>query len=146
MYRFHITVHARSRDVGPGAVYACEGRRVRALCVPPPALAEPLGVTFEAAAAQLALLPRMYVEPDGSFVWVSSSREKAAWQVEGNLYDRAGSLMFVDLGGACPSASFDQLLRCCGWPDTPLMFQLTRQALFLDEHEFRQFAQAVGTG
>ncbi len=146
VYRFHITIHARGRNVGPGDVYTCEGLRVRALRVPPPALSQPLAVTFETAAAQLALLPRMYVEPDGSFVWVSSSRDVASWQVDGNLYDRAGSLMFVDLSGACPPASFDQLLRCCGWPDTQLMFQLTRQALFLDEQEFRRFAQAAGAG
>jgi hypothetical protein len=142
MYRFHITIHARGKQVTAGDVYRVNGRQVRTLGVPHEALGEPLGVSFEEARAALAELPRMYVEPDGSLVWVSSSRDQVRWQVDGVLYDRAGRLSFVDLSGSCPPAPFDDLLRCLGWPETPLMFQLTRQALFLDEAEFRRFAAA----
>jgi hypothetical protein len=81
----------------------------------------------------------MFCEPDGSFVWVSSQGEPA-WQVDGNLYDRNERLLFVDLKGTCPPREFDRLLGALGWPSTALMFQLTREAVFLDEAEFRRHA------
>ncbi len=62
------------------------------------------------------------------------------WQVEGNLFDRAGRLLFADLKGACPDEQLDQLLAALGWPATPLMFQLVREAVFLAEPEFRRYA------
>ena len=140
MYHFQITIHMRGERVGLGDTHRVESHEVRALEVPREALAEPMGVSFEQAASDLARLPRMFVEPDGNLVWVSASQDKPRWQVDGNLYDRAGRLAFVDLSGTCPPKQFDQLLGCLGWPETRLMFQLTRQALFLDESEFRRFA------
>jgi hypothetical protein len=142
VYRFQITIHARGRDVRPGSTCSIAGREFRVQEVPRAALAEPLGIRFEEAAERLEKLPRMYVEPDGSFVWVSSSEADRSWQLDGNLYDRAESLVFVDVSGTCPPGAFDEVLRCFGWPDTPLIFQLTRQALFLDETEFRRFAES----
>jgi hypothetical protein len=140
MYRFHITIHARGTQVTAGETCSVAGQRVRTLCVPHEALGEPMAVSFEEARAALERLPRIYVEPDGSLVWVSSSNETDRWQVDGVLYDRAEHLWFVDLSGSCPPESLDAFLRCLGWPETALMFQLTRQALFLDEAEFRRFA------
>ena len=81
----------------------------------------------------------MYCEPDGSFVWVSSQGEPA-WQVDGNLYDHNERLLFVDLKGTCPPREFDRFLAALGWPRTKLMFQLTREAVFLDEAEFRRLS------
>jgi hypothetical protein len=86
----------------------------------------------------------MLVEPDGSFVWVSSSARKASdqvqWQLDGNLFDRNGRLLMVDVKGSCPEADFDRLLASLGWPVTPVMFELAREAVFLDETSFRQYA------
>lgn len=81
----------------------------------------------------------MYCEPDGSFVWVSPAGEPP-WQVDGVLYDRGGRLLFVDLKGNCPSTEFDRLLGACGWPAAPVLFQLVRQAVFVEETEFRRLA------
>jgi len=140
MYQFHITIHPRGKLVSAGETCAVEGRRVRTLHVPREAFGEPMAVSFEQARAALERLPRIYVEPDGSLVWVSSSNESDRWQLDGVLYDRADHLWFVDLSGSCPPASLDAFLQCLGWPEMPVMFQLTRQALFLDEAEFRGFA------
>lgn len=142
MYRFHTTIHARGEQVTAGETCSVEGKRVRTLRVPKEALGEPMAVSFEEAREALQRLPRIYVEPDGSFVWVSSSNEADRWQVDGVLYDRADQLWFVDLSGSCPPESLDAFLTCLGWPETDVMFQLTRQALFLDEAEFRRFAAA----
>jgi hypothetical protein len=60
--------------------------------------------------------------------------------VDGVLYDRAGRLLHVDLKGDCPAAQFDDLLRAWGWPATLVVFQLAREAIFLDEREFRRHA------
>lgn len=98
--------------------------------------------TFEQVAEALGLLPRMFVEPDGSFVWVSAGER--AWQLDGVLYDGAGRLWYVELKGGCPEAEFDRLLTALGWPKTSVCFQLVREAAWLDEPTFRRYAGWVG--
>ncbi len=103
------------------------------------AIGAAFGVTFEQAGEALAKLERMFFEPDGSFVWTSGAGEPP-WQVDGNLFDRSGKLLFVDLKGSSPSDQFDRLLAAFGWPATVVMYQLTQAAVFLGEAEFRRFA------
>ena len=142
MYHFHATIHARPDRAAAGPAVAIDGRQATMLQVPPDVLAAtPFDCTFEEAAAALSALPRMYCEPDGSFVWVSS-HDQPAWQVDGNLYDRHCRLLFVDLKGACPPEAFDRLLGCFGWPRQPIVLQLVRQAVFVDEAEFRRISQS----
>jgi hypothetical protein len=140
---FHATLHVRSREVSPGITLELRGTPLETLIVPPAALAEPFATSFEQAVAALQSLERMFVEPDGSFVWVSSADtvgKQAAWQLDGNLFDRNGRLLMVDMKGSCAEADFDRLLAVLGWPATSLMFELTREAVFLDESHFRQYA------
>ena len=148
LLHFHATLHSRSAEVTPGVTLQLRGAPATTLIVPPTALAHPFAVTFEECAAQLEKLQRMFVEPDGSFVWVSSSESgnsaQAQWQIDGNLFDRNGRLLLVDLQGTCDEAAFDRLLTAFGWPETPVMFQLAREAVFLDEGNFRRYA-ARGT-
>jgi hypothetical protein len=141
MLSFHISVHARSPTVTDGDEITLSGQAVRTLSVPQEALATPFAVSFEEAGAALANLERLFFEPDGSFVW-ASPRDDAYWQIDGNLFDRAGRLLFVDLKGSCPADQLDRLLSAFGWPATPVMFQLVREAVFLDDGEFRRFAGA----
>ncbi len=136
---FQITIHVRSPETSSGPTIQLAGRSVATLNVPRDALAVPFGISFEEASERLAQLPRMFIEPDGSFVW-ASPRAEASWQVDGNLFDRAGRLLFVDLKGTCPPAEFDRLLAALGWPATPLVFQLVREAAMLEESAFRKFA------
>lgn len=106
------------------------------LTVPAEFQATPLGVSFERAAEMLETFPRMHVEPDGSFVWVSSTDEKTGWQVDGNLYDRAGSLVSIDLKGTCHRTQFAQLLDVFRAEGRELMIELVREAVFLRETDF----------
>ena len=106
-------------------------------------LAVPLAISFEDAVDCLSRLERMYAEPDGSFVWVSS-REGLSWQVDGNVFDRGGRVVLVDMKGSCPPDDFDRLLACFGWPAEGLLFQLVRPAVFLEEAAFRRHAAARG--
>lgn len=145
MLAFQATLHARSPEITPGISLELRGLTLPTLIVPPTALAHPFAMTFEEAAASLESLERMFVEPDGSFVWVSSNTPSEAaterWQIDGNLFDRNGRLLMVDLKGTCAPVEFDRLLSAFGWPTTPVMFQLAREAVFLDEPNFRRYAR-----
>jgi len=100
----------------------------------------PLPITFDAALAALEILPRLFIEPDGSFVWTGKWLSGQSWQVDGNLIDRGDCLARVDLKGSCPQEQFDQLLRALGWPAIQLAFQLTLRGVLVDEITFRQLA------
>lgn len=136
---FHVTIHARAAEVAPAGLIALAGHDYPTLDVPAAALSAPFDRSFEAVGEALTGLDRMYLEPDGSFVWVSSAGEPP-WQLDGVLYDRAGRLLYVELKGRCPHGPFEQLLAALGWPDTLVMFQLVREAVFLDESCFRRYA------
>lgn len=112
---FHVTIHAEG---GGAAAGRSTFRR-----------------SFEEVADGLAGLPRMFVEPDGAFLWVAS--EEPGWQIDGVLYDGVGGLWYVELKGHCPQPRFDELLSALGWPQTSVRFHLVREAVTLSEHEFR---------
>ncbi|MGD9723237.1 MAG: hypothetical protein AB7O59_18610 [Pirellulales bacterium] len=143
MLSFYVSVHARPTNATAGATIALSGRPVQALALQPAELATTaFPCSFETAQERLSKLERMFCEADGSFVW-TSPQSALTWQVDGNLYDRDGRLLFVDLKGSCPSDQFDRLLAALGWPEAKLVFQLTREAVFLDEAEFRRHAAAA---
>lgn len=102
--------------------------------------AGPLRVTFEAALAALESLPRLFIEPDGSFVWTGVTNDGQPWQVDGNLIDRGERLACVELKGSCPDLQLDMLLAALGWPQEKLLFQLVQRGVRLDEMAFRQLA------
>lgn len=144
MYYFFASIHARPEEAEPGEAVQLAEASVPTLHVPRALVGQPFERNFEDTLETLARHERMFVEPDGSFVWVSS-HEEPAWQVDGNLYDRDELLLFVDIKGSCPADRFDELLSALGWPGTSLMFQLTRQAVYLAEAEFRRVATLAQT-
>jgi hypothetical protein len=103
-----------------------------------------LSVSFDDASRRLARLPRMYLEPDGSFVWTGTAESGTAWQLDGNLIDRGLQLDYVELKGTCPPAQFDEMLTALGWPAAPLLFQLPQRGVFLEEAQFRRLAESEG--
>jgi len=140
MVSFFITIHAQPPVTEAGPEVTLRGRTHSTLAVSPETLSTTtFEGSFETVMARLASLERMFCEPDGSFVWVSPQGEPA-WQLDGNLYDLHQRLLFVDLKGSCPVGPFDQFLNTLGWPATRLLFQLTREAVFLSEAEFRRYA------
>jgi hypothetical protein len=99
-----------------------------------------LPVTFDDAVATLQILDRLFIEPDGSFVWTGRSPDGQTWQVDGNLIDRGDCLAYVELKGYCPEPQFNMLLSALGWPQHSLVFQLTKRGVVLAEEEFRALA------
>jgi hypothetical protein len=139
VYAFEAALHARPAEAVPACSHVDAWGTWPVLAVPREALAVPLAIGFDAAFERLAKLERMYAEPDGSFVW-TSPREGLSWQVDGNAFERSGRVLLVDLKGTCPADRFDALLAVFGWPEQPLMIQLVRPAVFVDEETFRRHA------
>lgn len=135
---FHATVHVRPPDATTGRPIELAGRQFQTLQLAAPPN-RPFDISFEDAAEALSELDRLFLEPDGSFVWVSPAGD-LAWQLDGVLYDRAGHLLYVELKGTCHEQPFDRFLSALGWPRTTVMFQLVRAAVFLDEAQFRRQA------
>jgi len=141
---FEVTLHAAPAESMPvGPPLADRWGKWPTLALPPGELTEPLPVGFDDALERLGQLPRCYAEPDGSFVW-TSPREGPRWQVDGNLFERNGGLLLVDLKGSCPPAELDNLLACFGGADAVCVFQLVRSAVFVSEDVFRQHALVRG--
>ena len=109
--------------------------------------ARSLAVGFDDVLAELAKLPRLFIEPDGSFVWRGTSVDGQEWQLDGNLVDRGQTLDYVEIKGRCPSERLNDILRTLGWPQAALAFQLPRQGVVLSEEAFRrQAALPPGVG
>src|SRR5262245_37857862 len=100
-----------------------------------------LSVTFEEAFSALERLDRLFIEPDGSFVWTGVGPLGESWQFDGNLIDQGNCLAYVELKGRCPGEQLDLLLVALGWPAANLAFQLTQRGVFVSEPEFRQLAE-----
>ena len=136
---FHISMHARPDGTWREELVQLSGQTLRATLVPTSAMICPLPVTFELVVESLSVLPRMYVEPDGSFVWVAGAPTQSDWQLDGMLWDRGGALQYVELKGRCSEFVWRQLLTALGADDTPLLVQFVERALFVAEPEFRRF-------
>lgn len=95
-------------------------------------------VSFEELVARLSLLPRMFVEPDGSLVWVGESGGQS-WQLDGQVTDRQGHVAQIELCGLCPDVALDELLSALGWPEQTVAFSLVLQGLVLAEPDFRRW-------
>jgi hypothetical protein len=139
---FHVQIFARPPAAVQGLPQAINGCQIAPLDVSQAELAAGLSITFDQAAAALAQLPRMFIEPDGSFVWVAREGEPP-WQVDGVLYDRGQRLAYAELKGSCPPGRFDEMLAALGWPQTALAFALVQHGIVLDEEDFRRVAAAL---
>ncbi len=138
LYQFRISIHARPLGSIGSYPVVLAGEQYQGLQLEPTQQNASLQVSFEEAVERLERLPRMFIEPDGSFVWVGQ-HAASTWQLDGCLYDREQHVVYVDVAGTCPPQQFDQLLRACGWPDAQLVFQILQQAVFLEELDFRRY-------
>lgn len=141
LYRFDVRVHHRPAGLVAGPDWEEHGRRWATLQVRPAHQAEPMAISFDEALVRLEQLPGCAMEPDGALLWTG---ERQRWQIDGNLYDRGGRVVFLQAAGCCPPDVFDILLECLGWPDEPLMMEPVRASVFLGEAVFREHAEAHG--
>lgn len=135
--RFHANIFALPLKSAFGALVTLRGVELATLRAK--TFDAFLPVTFEEAYAALAMLPRVDIEPDGFFV-ISGDESGQRWQLDGHLFDFGDRLYRVELHGDCPPESLDAILACIGWPETPLVFELTMEGVSLGEAAFRRFA------
>lgn len=136
MKPFHVIVRALPTVELQTAPTDFDGASIETLLVPSTLQSTPLGISFEVVADELESLPRMFFEPDGSFVWVSAETIAQRWQVDGNLYDRDGSLVAVDLKGICDLEHLTRLLNTFRAEDRRLMIEVVTSAVFVHEADF----------
>lgn len=141
MYRFQTVI--RRRPDGPLATAACEidGLRLTQWLVPPHLLCQPLPVSFDELCRRLTAIPRVFVEPDGSFTWCCHEGQQR-WQVDGSFIDRDEQVVQLAVQGFCQRPQLDALLRAIGWPDCPLLFEWIPSGVLLEEDGFRRLAEA----
>jgi hypothetical protein len=123
----------------PQALETIEDLTVTRIVVPAQQAVHPLEISFEEAAERLSALPRLFLEPDGSFVWVGDDSQKHRWQIDGVLWDGGHRLHHVELKGCCPGTAFDQLLHALHADPPTLLVLFMRQAVWLEVQEFKQF-------
>ena len=137
MTPFHVTIHTLPAAHTQGETVEILGRRLQTLQVPQAQLGTPFEVTFEEVVDAFEQLPRMFAEPDGSFVW-RGSVSTGDWQLDGQLSDRNGQLIYAEVKGTATQSILDQLLGALGWPETPLVFQFVQAGVLVDETELRK--------
>jgi len=133
--RFHIVIHPRPGGVAAGDAVACAGGACRALAVDSTTPWPPFPFSYEELERRLSRLPRMFCEPDGSFVWVGPAARQ--WQLDGLIVDDGRSVVHLELKGHCCLPVWQQLLQQLDWPARPLMVQVVQAGLFLAEEVFR---------
>ena len=145
MYAFECSLHASPDSDAPASGEALTDPcgLWPTLLIAQDQLSTPLSIGFDDVLNQLGNLPRLYAEPDGSFVW-TSPQENTRWQVNGNLYERNDRVLFVEIKGSCPASEFDQLLACFLPDEKACVVQLTRPAVFVTVEVFRAHAGARG--
>lgn len=145
MYAFECSLHALpdSEVLASGETLTDSCGQWPTLLIAQDQLITPLPIVFDDVLDQLNTLPRLYAEPDGSFVW-TSPQENIRWQVNGNLYERNDCVLFVELKGSCPASEFDQLLACFLQDEKACVVQLTRPAVFVTPEIFRAHAGERG--
>ncbi len=105
-------------------------------------LSDCLSVFFDDVLEQLQQWPRMFAEPDGSWVWVAEDASNG-WQLDGQLHDGPTGLLAMEVKGHAPVACWEALLRTLAWPDRRILFQLIREGIYLDEQEFSAHLRTV---
>ncbi len=102
------------------------------------------GISYDEVADALSRLPRLFLEPDGSLVWVSP--EDPARKLNAQITDDGRQVMYVELRGTCRWEELVPILSALGWPSLPLMFQWLPESVLLAESSFRQLLESSGCG
>lgn len=98
---------------------------------------KPLPVTFDAAYAALSELPRLFIEPDGSFVWTSPQGE-TPWQVDGTLVDGGATLYYCELKGTCPPEAINRLLVCLFDGTAVPVLEIVQEGVLVSNEKFHR--------
>lgn len=93
-------------------------------------------MAYETFAEDLAKVPRLFLEPDGSFVWVSNA--DPTHRISGQVTDDGSRVLYLELRGRCCWDELATVLGILGWPGAELAFQLLPEAMLIREEQFRE--------
>jgi len=134
--QFEIAIHARPTSAVEGVERPIHDRPARILAVEPAEMNLPFPCSFEELFERLERIPRFFAEPDGSFVWTGMD-DGTNWQLEGNLYDLHGRVIWVSVKGFCPESRWRQFIALLGeGSDAGFAIQLLHEAVYLSQSEF----------
>ena len=134
MISMDVSVHARGATLDGQQAVQLSGATYQALPIASQDRRATFRLAFEEAAERLEKLPRFFLEPDGSFVWVGDE----GWQLDGQIGERDARVACVEVSGTCPAGQFEELLGAFGWPETEVVFEVRRAGVLLPESEFRR--------
>jgi hypothetical protein len=83
--------------------------------------------------ANLEQLARMFVEPDGSFLW--SGQDPASgghWQLEGTVYDDGQVVRYIELRGQCPLVQWHEFVAAFEESLASIRLELLEQKRIVD--------------
>jgi hypothetical protein len=133
---FHAVIQSTPTTAPEFENALVDGKSLRTLKIEQP-IDTTFACSFEEVATALELLPRMFLEPDGSFVWVIVQND-SRYQLDGNLVDDGTKLLSVEFKGTCSEETLNELLSKLGWPQQELIFQLVQQGIYMAEVDFRE--------
>ena len=131
----HASVHARPTSPIASREISLYGQQRTVCDVTADEVRRPLHVSFEELADRLMAQPRLFFEPDGSFVWVGGE-ETGGWQIDGQLNDSAQGLMSVEVKISGHPTHLPALWQLCGAPDDPLLIQIVPLGVYLEPSVF----------
>ncbi len=136
-FRFQVSIHAipSGAPLKRKTAVSINGCSVTPLEIASPHIDSPLPLSFEEAEEQMNTWDRMFIEPDGSFVWRIDPH-----QLDGSLFDNGAHVTFVELAGHCEETMLNKVLAMLSEANTALMFQLRNEAIFINETDFRKLA------
>lgn len=136
---FEIAIHARPATAAEEIERPIHGRPARILTVGPSEMHLPFPCSFEDLCERFERIPRFFVEPDGSFVWTGTD-DGSSWQLEGNLYDRQGRVIWISVKGYCPEIRWREFMAALAeGDDAEFVVQLLRDAVYLSHFEFHRW-------
>lgn len=132
---FHAIIHAAPESIPETISIEWDGQQLNTLQLTK--LQTRFDMSFEDVAEAFDALPRMFLEPDGSFVWVDGEGSNS-FQLDGLLVDDGVRLVNVEVKGQVDQSGLEQFLRSLGWPEQSMVFQLVTHGIYLSESEFRK--------
>ena len=129
----HAVIHALGETGFAWDTTDVDGRSIKIIDLPATAFQQPLATSFDDALEALAALPRLFIEPDGSFIWLGEEGPQQ-WKLDGQLNDSPYGLMTIELkiSGAAPWPGVETVLRILKWPSCPIAFELVRKGVYVD--------------
>ena len=98
------------------------------------------GVSYEQIEAELTKIPRLHIELDGSFVWVSAA--DVSHKVNGQITDDGKQVMYIEFRGVATAEEIEPILAPLKSDRHELKFQMLPSGEVLNEPQFKGYLES----